>query len=70
MFLAVLGLVAIFYFGIAILVARLCSINSRWERLAERIPAPRLASGRTASVVIAGDDDLLDEPKEAAPPAS
>ncbi len=72
MFLVILGLVAVFYFGVAILVARLCSINSRWERLAEKIPAPQVtsATARMKSALVPGDDEFLEERGEAAPPAS
>lgn len=70
MFLAILAGVVVFYFAIAILVARLCSINSRWERLVERIPAPHVSSSRVKSALVPDDEDLLDEPGRAAPPAS
>ena len=70
MFLAILAGVVVFYFAIAILVARLCSINSRWERLAERIPAPQVPSSRIKAALVPGDEDLLDEQGQAAPPAS
>lgn len=69
MFVGILGLV-VFYFAIAILVARLCSINSRWERLADRIPGPHVASSKVGSVLLPDEDEPLEGGERVAPPAS
>ena len=69
MFFLILVLIGVFYFAIAVLVARLCSINSRWEEIVDRIPAPRVSHPRMRSSLLAGEDDLLEEPNQAAPHA-
>ena len=69
MTLFILVLVGVFYIAIAVLVARLCSINSRWEEIVDRIPAPRVSSQRMRASLLTGEEDLLEEPNQTAPHA-
>jgi hypothetical protein len=57
----ILAVIALVYLGIALVVARMCSINSRWEDLIDRIPNPRISARKVTSSLMPGDDDLLDE---------
>ncbi len=65
----ILAAIGVFYIAIAVLVARLCSINSRWEEIADRIPAPRVSHARMRGALLPDEDDLLEEPNQAAPHA-
>lgn len=62
----IVALLGVFYIGIAVLVARLCSINSRWEEIADRIPAPRIVHPGVRAPLLRDDVDLLDESEPAA----
>ena len=65
----ILAAIGVFYIAIAVLVARLCSINSRWEEIVDRIPAPRVSHARMKDALLHGEDDLLEEPNQTAPHA-
>ena len=66
----ILGSVVVLYIGIAVLVARLCSINSRWEEILDRIPGPRVTPVRTRAPLLSREDDLADDSKHPAPHVS
>jgi hypothetical protein len=62
----ILAAVALLYLGIALIVARMCSINSRWEDLIDRIPSPQIPA-RVKTSLIPTDDSLMDEEPGIAP---
>jgi hypothetical protein len=65
----IIVLIGAFYIAIAVLVARLCSINSRWEEIVDRIPAPRVSRTSMRASLLPDDEDLLDESNQTAPHA-
>jgi hypothetical protein len=68
MHLVILGAVVLFYLGVALAVARMCSINSRWEDLVDRIPGPRIPAPRVKSTRLVPDDAaFLEEEGHTAP---
>jgi hypothetical protein len=56
----ILAVIALAYIGIALVVARMCSINSRWEDLIDRIPNPKI-SQKVKTTLLPGEDNLLDD---------
>lgn len=56
----ILAVIALVYIGIALVVARMCSINSRWEDLIDRIPNPKIPK-KVKTTFLPGDDNLLDD---------
>jgi len=57
----ILGVIALVYLAIALVVARMCSINSRWEDLVDRIPSPKIPSAKVRSTLIPSNPELLDD---------
>ena len=56
----ILAVIALVYIGIALVVARMCSINSRWEDLIDRIPNPKIPT-KVRTHLLPGEDNLLDD---------
>jgi hypothetical protein len=56
----ILAVIALVYIGIALVVARMCSINSRWEDLIDRIPNPKIPRN-VKTTLLPGEDNLLDD---------
>jgi len=57
----ILGVIALAYLAIALVVARMCSINSRWEDLVDRIPSPKIPTAKVRSTLIPSNEELLDD---------